>query len=322
VGHVPLIETVGDVPVNRIDQTTGLATGAMEIASTVNLNQAPFGGEVTITGEIGLPPDSFGGGALPFKYRIEVKRDDGIDTYHPLLNDVDVSVAQWHNGVPLFCDIFFDWVCQRTLHPTNDGDGFGDGWYTYLEDTTPPFTQHLVTSTLGRWQTTAAMEGLWKIRLTAKNPNTMPTTLLPGFQEVLVRIDNTAPIANFSITSAIFNGNPIPAVDCGKFPVGTILSGPYSAHDPNAATPADFQHFGGLSFEVLPAGPAHGAAVSPSSRSFPIVPTIGEDGTWTLNTAGMDPCGYVIHMEVCDRTNVDSRGNPYCAPWDVGFCLT
>ena len=49
VGHVPLIETVGDVPVNRIDQLTGLATGNLEIAAA-SVNQSPFGGEVTITG--------------------------------------------------------------------------------------------------------------------------------------------------------------------------------------------------------------------------------------------------------------------------------
>ncbi|HVO42494.1 MAG TPA: hypothetical protein VMT34_07715, partial [Aggregatilineales bacterium] len=152
--------------------------------------------------------------------------------------------------------------------------------------------------------------------------NTMPTTLLPGIQEILVRIDNTAPVASLAITGATFNGNPIPAVDCGKFPVGTVISGTYSGHDPGTASSApDFQHFGGLSFEVLPAGPAHGANVNPPSRSFPIVPTIGEDGTWTLDTAGMDACGYVIHMTVCDRTNVNSTGNAYCATADVGFCL-
>src|SRR5262249_15385620 len=160
-----------------------------------------------------------------------------------------------------------------TLHPTNDGDGLGDGWYTYLEDTTPPLTRHLVVSVLGRWQTTPAMEGLWKIRVTAKNPNTSPTTLLPGFQEVLVRIDNTAPVASLAITGATYNGNPIPAVDCGKFPVGTIITGTYSAHDPGTSSAAaDFQHFGALSLQVIPAGPAHGAAVDPASRSFPIVP--------------------------------------------------
>jgi hypothetical protein len=334
-GHVALIETVGDVPINHINQTTGLATGNMEIANTVFVNQSPFGGEVTVTGEIGLPPDVLGAGALPFKYKVEVKRDDGVDTYHPLLNDVEVSIAEWNAGIPQYCDLF-DLVCQETLHPTNDGDGFGDGWYPYLEDTTPPFTRHLVTSTLGRWQTTAAMEGRWKIRVTAKNPNTTPTTLLPGTQEVTVRIDNTAPVAGLAITGATFNGNPLPAVDCGKFPVGTIITGTYTAHDPGTnSADTEFQHFGGLSFAVLPAGPAHGASLDPASRSFPVVPTIGEDGTWTLNTGAipanaatgdpgrpaMDPCGYVIHLTVCDRTNVDSRGNAYCRTADVGFCL-
>lgn len=334
-GHVALIETVGDVPVNHINQSTGLATGNLEIANTVSVNQSPFGGEVTITGELGLPPDVLGGGAQPFKYRVEVKRDDGIDTYHPLLNDIEVSVAEWISGVPQFCSLF-NLVCQRTLHPTNDSDGFGDGWYPYLEDTTAPHTRHLVTSILGRWQTTAAMEGRWKIRVTAKNPNTSPATLLPGVQEVTVWIDNTAPVAGLSITGATFNGTPLTAVDCGKFPVGTIITGTYTAHDPGTASnAADFQHFGGLSFAVLPGAPAHGASVDPSARSFPVVPTIGEDGTWTLNTGAipanpatgepgrpaMDPCGYVIHLTVCDRTNVDSRGNAYCRAADVGFCL-
>ena len=319
--HMPLIETVGDVPVNRIDQTTGRATGDLEIANA-SVNQSPFGGDVTITGSLGLPPDSFGGGALPFKYKIDVKKDDGIDTYHPLLNDVEVSYTERVNGAPVFCDLF-NVVCQQTLHPTNDGDGLGDGWYPYIEDATLPLTRDLITNTLARWQTTPGMEGRWKIRITGKNPNVSPPTVFPGFQEILVRIDNTPPAASFSITGATFNGNPIAAVDCGKFPVGTIITGVYSAHDPGTVAPLDpeFQHFGALSFSVLPAGPAGGATVNPSSRSFPVVPTVGEDGAWSLDTHGMEPCGYVIHMEVCDRTNVDSRGNPYCRPADVGFCL-
>jgi hypothetical protein len=56
-------------------------------------------------------------------------------------------------------------------------------------------------------------------------------------------------------------------------------------------------------------------------RTFPTVATTGEDGTWTLDTHGMQACGYVIHMEVCDRTNRESRGVPFCATADVGFCL-
>lgn len=324
-GHVPLIETIGDVPVNRIDQTAGptlgLATGHMEIASAVFLNQSPFGGEITITGQIGNPPDVFGG-AAPFKYRIEVRREDGVDTFHPLTNAISVSVAEWIGGFPLMCAPF-QFVCDQTLVATDDGDGLGGGWYTYLESTTPPHTRHLVLDTLGRWETNNAMEGLWTIRISAKNPAT--GTVFSGIQDVQVWIDNTAPVAAIDITGATFNGSKIAAVDCGKFPVGTIISGTFSAHDrgsvPHALDPA-YQHFGGLSFSVIPAGPAHGAAVvTPNPTAFPAVPNIGEDGTWTLDTQHMDPCGYVIRFVVCDRTNYDSRGNALCASDDVGFCL-
>lgn len=329
VSHTPLIETVGDVPINRIF-ADGRATGHMEIANAV-LNQAPFGGEITITGSIGLPPDSFGGGLLPFKYKVEVKKDDGVDTYHPLLNPVEVSYTERNNGAPVLCD-FFNLVCQRTLHPTNDSDGLGDGWYPYIEDASLPLTRDLITNTLARWQTTAAMEGRWKVKLTAKNPNVSPPTVFNGIQEIAVRIDNTYPAASLAITGATFNGSPITAVNCGKFPVGTILTGSYSAHDPGTVSPldADFAHFGGLSFGVLPGGPANGHTVDPSSREFPVVPTAGEDGTWTLDTGvipapaghpAMDPCGYVIHLQVSDRTNVNSTGSHYTAGADVGFCL-
>ncbi|HXJ43238.1 MAG TPA: hypothetical protein VNH18_28415, partial [Bryobacteraceae bacterium] len=282
-----------------------------------------FGGEVTITGEIGLPPDGFLGGAQPFKYKVEVKKLDGIDTYHPLLNDINVSIAEWNNGSPIPCDPAFDLVCQRNLHPTNDSDGLGDGWYPYLEDNTPPYTRHLVLSVLGRWQTTPAMEGLWSIKITAKDPNTTPPTVYAGIQQVTVRIDNTPPVGDLSITGATFKGAPLDnAVNCGKFPVDTIITGDYSAHDPGtvAATP-DFQHFGSLSLSILPSGPANGATVNPSNRAFWVVPTTGENGTWLLNTAGMDPCGYVIHLEVSDRTNVNSSGDPYTFTKDIGFCL-
>jgi len=35
----------------------------------------------------------------------------------------------------------------------------------------------------------------------------------------------------------------------------------------------------------------------------------------------MDPCGYVIHMVVSDRTNVNSVGSPFRVTADIGFCL-
>jgi hypothetical protein len=80
------------------------------------------------------------------------------------------------------------------------------------------------------------------------------------------------------------------------------------------------EHFGTLALDVEPAGPAHGAAVNPPSRSYPIVPTLGENGDWTLDTTGMDPCGYVVRLRTWDRTIVSSNGGWYCEDF-VGFCL-
>ncbi len=315
-GHIPLIETVGDMGVDDIDQITGLATGNGVIAAFA-ASQSPFGGVVTITGRIGDPPDSFGGGAPNFKYKIEVS-PAGVNDWHPLTQPVTVKISEFISGVPVLCAPF-QFVCETTLTATDDGDGLGDGWYTYLDDITGPDVKNLIVDKLGTWTTNASMEGLWKIRITAKDPSTSPPTIFPGVQEVKVRIDNTAPTLAVAITGATFNGNPIPAVDCGKFPVGTIISGTYGVHDPGTSAPD--QHFGSLSLSVSPAGPAHGATVSPSSRAFPIVPTTGEDGTWTLNTTGMDPCGYVIRLTGCDRTIVNSGFVGFCPSLDIGFCL-
>ena len=329
-GHIPLIETVGDISVSDIDGVTGLATGDAEIGA-FSVVDSPFGGVVTITGRIGLPPNSFGGGAAPFKYRVEVFGPPPFNAWAPLTNPVVVSYSDWVGGVPVPCAPG-EFVCDKTLTPTDDGDGFGPGWYEYIEDITGAAQRFLVVDKLASWLTSAAMEGLWRIRITAKDP--AGPVLLPGFQVVRVRIDNTAPSGPagpgatqaqieadppLTITGATLNGTPLPAVACGKFPVGSIISGTYEVHDPGQVSPAE--HFRTLSLSVSPAGPAHGAATVPSSRSYPVVSTNGEAGTWTLDTHGMDPCGYVIRLHGWDRTNVNSAGYAFYMAYDVGFCL-
>ncbi|GAN32900.1 hypothetical protein [Candidatus Brocadia sinica] len=342
--RTPVIETVGDISVDDIDPATGLATGDAEIG-IFSVNLSPFGGGITITGRIaGTLPDSFGGGALPLKYRILVRKDDGIDTWHPLTNTVDVDVTKFVGAVQLE-ESPGDTIFNLNLTATDDADGLGEGWYEYLEDHTAPSTRFLLVDKLARWLTNASMEGEWEIRMEAKDPNVSPPTFYPGAQVIRVRVDNTAPSSvpaanialqpyapvTLTITGAEFNGNPVPAIDCGKFPVGTILTGTYEAHDPGTSDLVN-QHFGSISLDVIPDGPAHGATVMLSgdggitytfatSRSFPTVPTTGESGHWRLDTAGMDPCGYVIHMVVCDRTNYGSHGIAFCVTADIGFCL-
>lgn len=333
-GHTPLIETVGDIGVNDINQLSGLATGNGQIGG-FSVFQSPFGGVVTITGRIGDPPDSFTSGALPFKYRIEVFGPPPFNTWTPLINPIKVKISEWFNGTPQECSPG-NFVCDATVIPGDDGDGLGPGWYDYLEDIKGINQRFLVVDKLASWATNSAMEGLWQIRITAKDPSdpTRPRPTFPGAQIVRVRIDNTAPSgpagpnatleeieANppLVIDGATFNGVAIPANSCGKFPVGTIITGTYKVHDPGTSSPN--QHFSSFSLNVIPDGPANGVDPSPAGGSFPVVDTTGQEGRWTLNTAGMDPCGYVIRLGASDRTNVNSAGSGYSMSYDVGFCL-
>jgi hypothetical protein len=320
VGHIPLIETVGDVAVDDINQATGLATGNLQIAAS-SVNQSPFGYGITITGRIGSPPNSFGGGATPYKYRIEVA-PDGTNDWQPLTNKIKVKKSEFINGIPVQCAPG-EFVCDVTLTPTDDSDGQGPGWYPYIEDLTLPEQRFLVVDVLGRWDTNANMEGLWKIRITAKDPSTSPPQIFPGIQVVKVRIDNTPPVAAIAITEAFLDEVPVTAVDCGKFKVGTIIRGTFSVHDPGASSSAPaFQHYRNAAIEVTPSLPGNATPTTvPVNLNFPAIGTTGVDGTWELKTKGMQPCGYVLRLTGCDRTNVNSSGVPFCAVADVGFCL-
>ena len=59
---------------------------------------------------------------------------------------------------------------------------------------------------------------------------------------------------------------------------------------------------------------------TPFPRSYPAVSTNGESGVWSLNTAGMAPCGYIVRIDVSDRTIVSGNGG-WGASTSVGFCL-
>lgn len=136
--RTPVIETVGDISVDDIDPATGLATGDAEIG-VFSVNLSPFGGGITITGRIaGTLPDSFGGGALPLKYRILVRKDDGIDTWHPLTNTVDVDVTKFVGAVQLE-ESPGDTIFNLNLTATDDADALARaGMSTWKTTRLPP----------------------------------------------------------------------------------------------------------------------------------------------------------------------------------------
>ncbi len=289
-GRVPLIETVGGVAVNDIDPVTGLATGSLQIAAA-SVNQSPFGHRVTITGRVGDPPDSLGGGVPPLKYRIEVA-PDGTEDWQPLTNRIRVRKAKLVGGVPATCSPG-QFLCDLILAPADDGDGLGPGWYPYIKDLTLPEHRLLASDVLGHWETNAGEEGLWKIRIMVKNPAVSPPEVFAGSQVVKVRVDNTPPTARVALTSPT-----------GRIRAGEILSGTFSAHDPGAhSAETSFQHYSTAKIEVIPSAPDNVRVVTaPANIEFPSAGTTGIDGTWVLDTTGMRPGGYVLRLSVCDRT--------------------
>jgi len=92
-------------------------------------------------------------------------------------------------------------------------------------------------------------------------------------------------------------------------------------------------YFGSFSFEIQPAGPAHGHLPAPASgTSTHFGGAIGDPGvsggTYTLTTGvppgppqPMDPCGYALILHVSDRTNVNSGGGSHTNQAAVGFCI-
>lgn len=159
-----------------------------------------------------------------------------------------------------------------------------------------PFTSN-VNGLLARWH--SAGDALWQVRLRVFAGNVPVGT--PDMHRV--QLDNTGPLATIDITTGTGN--------CGKFGVGTVLTGSFVARD---------DYLGSYSLGVEPAVNDPGEAIpAPSGGSVntPVAPGAG----WTLDTAGMISCGYVIRVDVRDRAIVNSQSVGHHAQDSAGFCL-
>jgi hypothetical protein len=310
--HTPYMDTVGNMAVCDIDQSTGLATGAGVLAA-FTAKQSPFGGTVTITGFILNPPNVMAG-AAPFKYRLSVRElptMGGPGPWQPLANSFDIVITE-QNGIGL-----------PVQYHHNQSIG-ADGFYTYHEQAYPNQWREVGANVLAKWITSSPMTGMWEIMLEAKLPDgtILPAGTILCLQDGSTRssvklwLDEIAPSADVTITGFSRGGGPVqPAVDCGTFQVGDVIHGTYASFD---------EHFNRLTLTVEPPGPAAGASVNPSLRRFgfpDFVPTTGEAGAWTLDTSGMQACGYVIRLWSIDRTIVNSGHIGWGNPDTVGFCL-
>ena len=179
------------------------------------------------------------------------------------------------------------------------------GWADYL-----PFSSNMF-EVLGHWN--PAGDDLWEIRLEVQGGSIGDW--------LRVQLDNTGPrrkpvaqpyeppevTCDVQITSG--------GGDCSDFGVGDPLAGTFVARD---------EHFGAFYIYTTP------STLSPPGPTTPTLPDIYTEtamfaaggSPWNLDTTGMKPCGYVIRLEVYDRTIVGSHPGSHNANYsDVGFCL-
>jgi hypothetical protein len=295
--HYPIIQTVGSMHVTDINPVTGLANGPAALAGFV-AQDSPFGGVVIVTGHIGNAPD-ISSGATKLKYRVEVSADGGA-SWQRVTNSFTLSRDQLLNGI---------WSNLPDVTESVDADD----WYEYQEDLTDgPGNAMIfpVGSVLARWNT-GGLNGLWMLRIVAKDPAVPGPTWTSNV--VTVELDNTVPGAAITITSG--------GGACADFTIGDVITGTYSATD---------LHFGSLRLRVAPAygGSFTSPAPLPPGPTMPLtrtyaggVPTAGEAGNWSLDTTGMPRCGYVVYLDVWDRTIRESGFIGYYNAAVVGLCL-
>ncbi len=209
---------------------------------------------------------------------------------HPLVNEpqgLTLTINTFSGGL---------WTqSQQTFHAD------ADGYYTYQDYSPDHFVEGQI---LGVFNTTAADTGYaYDLRVDLYNaPN-------PDIQSNVsaVLVNNEAPVAVLTPTFG----------ECGKVAPGDIISGTFTA------TATDF---GSFYFTILPPGPANGVLPAPASGvTVKLGGAISDPGlvnaSFSLNTTGMDPCGYSLTLNVWDRTNVNSGQTSNYNPASIGFCL-
>lgn len=222
------------------------------------------------------------GRACPFGRRVEVQGPE-FPGYRYRIQVRDVTTSG------LWQTVMNPLMLTRWDGTTYISNPDASGYFSYQQ-----YTEN-IENLLGNWDSSG--DDLWEVKIDVADALDNPVLgAVPDIHRI--QLDNTAPEASVHIDSA---------GDCGKFAVGDTLNGHFVAWDAN---------FGSYSLGTLPfSGP-----VNPGSGTTQTATTPGD--AWSLNTAGMKPCGYDIHLLVADRSIVNSSwGAHNYTPADTGFCL-
>ena len=266
------ILNLGGISVVYIDNTTGLTTPDAKFV--VN----------------NLPPDNPDGNILtadarpcPFAGRVTVQGFPVVG--YSYVVEISTDLVVW---TPVLTDLWVeDQFGNLNLHKANAITKRFD----YL-----PFTQNAMLL-LAQWDTTGNSK--WYVRLSVYDGG----GILQGIDTHAIQLDNTAPEASITITSGMGN--------CGKFSIGTLLSGTFVARD---------DYLGSYSLGVEPLVNPPGVGV-PSPASGMINTAVAPGDAWALDTTGMKSCGYIIRVVAVDRAIVNSQWVGQWASDSAGFCL-
>jgi hypothetical protein len=197
---------------------------------------------------------------------------------------------------------------ERALSPGFDTQFSTGGFFQYVD----PLLYF--TRMLAEWNT--GEDGLWAIQLDiATAPNEASIVGSSPWYSIL--IDNTAPLGPPPEPSPTMELQIAAGGDCKDFSEGTKIEGEFIADD---------EHFGAWSLSTEPdtvATPSNQPQVSPLLPATTAVPPPGQQ--WTLDTAKptkMKPCGYVVRLDVSDRSILDSHPDLHNSnAIEVGLCL-
>lgn len=286
---VPLLESVGGMPVATIGKKNGLANG--ESPTGLKGTDSPFGGRIEITGMTTNAPDYSRANVSQLEYRLMVKGANATG-FEPCTRKQEVWVTEIHGSVP---------GRQRKVELKPDPT---DGWMPYLPDLTGPDITSVARKLLGVY--IPSEEGLHELYVEVRDPNANPPTVTKS-QTVKLEVDLSPPEVNIEITSGTGN--------CGMFRQGDVIEGTFSMSDRHGDT---------IDLSVTPSAEAGGTqpeivGLGGASADYDALQLRNEK--WKLDTTGMDSCGYNIRIRGEDRTILNSRHRGY-EQWDIqGFCL-
>ncbi|TFH13547.1 hypothetical protein E4H04_11780 [Candidatus Bathyarchaeota archaeon] len=248
--------------------------------------QSPFGSTIKVSGTITNAPNN-PADVNKLRYKVQYRKD-GETVWHDLTNTFRVWIRI--DGVP---SGYIDQVASG-------------GYYKFQKDLLPAKIVEVQDDVLGIWHTPVPEgDGLYELRVLLEKTGVPAIGDIPAnhvsSEKIKVMIDNTAPSAEVSLDAGA----------CTKHKIGDTITGKFTAND---------KHFYYYSLIVEPNISGKPTLV-PSSGVYPVFAG-GVNQTYSLTTTSTtEPCGYVVRLDVEDRTirNNYLVGNHKVAT--VGLCI-